>query len=321
MTTVAASPSRGDRLARQARLADARPGRGGSQPRTPLALGPRERRRRLRQLGLAPDERGVAAAAPRAARARPRPSSRHAATAAPRPSMRDGAERLRPDAGAGQRARALAEQDLAVRGARLEPGRDVQRVAGGERLSPRARPPRTPRPSRRRSGRPPAGRACRSSSSPSAHCVAQLGRGAHRPQRVVLVQPVQPEDADRGVAEEASTVPPWRSITSAHTAKPRSSSACSDSGSSCSASAAAPVTSATTTLTSGAARLAAGVVRRGRRGGRRGRRRRASSSGPGRGSAARAAAAPRPARARARRPGSCASRGRRRARRPGARQR
>ena len=115
----------------------------------------------------------------------------------------DDAERLGPQAGTGEPARAVAEHDLAVGRECLQPGSDVQHIAGGERLAPRAG-------GHVHLARVDAGphgdaapRVCCSSSAPSAatrshnSAAARTARSASSSCRRS-----SPEDADRGVALE-----------------------------------------------------------------------------------------------------------------------
>ena len=85
--------------------------------------------------------------------------------------------------------RLLPDQDLAGLRVLLEPRRDVDRVAGDERVSlaghhlARVDPDPRPQPDRR-------------------HGVPQLDGGANRPERVVLVRLRDAEDRHHGVADE-----------------------------------------------------------------------------------------------------------------------
>ena len=137
-----------------------------------------------------------------------RPRGRRArAAATPRPPPRalelDGAERLRPHAGAREAARAGPEQHLAVGGEPFRPAAtcSASPVANGRRRvpdashdSPESTPARTAARARRAGARAPRRGRRR---------LAELGGGPHGLQRVVLVQALLPEDAHRGVAEVA----------------------------------------------------------------------------------------------------------------------
>ena len=137
----------------------------------------------------------------RAGGASPSPSiatSRYASTGSAFPFSSSGGERSASTASRTRRERRAADEHLARRRRLLEPGRDVDRVAGDEPLAG--------------AGDDLAGvHADPPSIAELGQRVAHLDRRAHRAQRVVLVHCGTPKTAITASPMNFSTVPPWRS--------------------------------------------------------------------------------------------------------------
>jgi hypothetical protein len=189
----------GHELAREPRLAD--PGRPDDchQAARPVGAGAVEHGAQRVELALARDERR---------RARPErdralgDEPEHAPGRHRRPpaAQRDRLELLRADLVLDELERVPGDQDLAVSGGRAEPGGDVHRVAARDRGAARAgadedlaRRDRCAHRDRDTEVVPQLrGQRCAR--------LAQLERGAHGPQRIVLVALAEAEDADDGIA-------------------------------------------------------------------------------------------------------------------------
>ena len=117
--------------------------------------------------------------------------------------QRERLQRLGLDELPHERVGVLPEQDLALGSGSLEPRRDVERVAGGERRSARAGAEEHLAGLDAELHRDSHSALALQLGAQRGTRLAQLDRGSDGAQRVVLVQLGQPEDADHGVADEA----------------------------------------------------------------------------------------------------------------------